>query len=384
MIRKNRFHIIIDRDSSTPTYQQLFDQIVGRIESDEFHVGEFLPTENEICELSGLSRMTVRKAIDRLHQIGLVKAVRGRGTFIVSKKPATDAKISIGFVLRPHRYIEEDPFYSQVLLGVTQEAQKQGIHLAFISSEQGEHEEKSLAHHLSMNPLAGLLIAGQMPQGYLTYIQQLHVPCVFLNFQSNLYPFDSISADQQEIGRLLAHHLVDHGHQRCLYLSGEAGNIAYEERLKGFQEIFLSDSNRQVFVFKGGKHSESGRMMIQTALKKRLTFTSVAAGNDMIAIGAMNELQDRGFQVPEDVSVCGIDNVPFSENSRPSLTTVHIEKYQMGVKALQILLDRIQNPKNVQQTILLGVNLCVRQSTGRAPCNLGENNRRESEGKRTE
>ncbi|MBN2327140.1 MAG: GntR family transcriptional regulator [Candidatus Omnitrophica bacterium] len=381
MIRKNRFRIIIDRDSPTPTYQQLYDQIVQCIESDDFHVGEYLPTEHEICELSGLSRMTVRKAMDRLNQMGLVNAVRGRGTFIASKETSADSKTSIGFALRPQRYIEEDPFYSQVLLGVTREAQKRRIHLAFISGEQVERGEQSLARNLSINPLAGLMIAGQMPQGFLTYIQQLHIPCIFLNYRSHLYPFDSVAADQREIGRLLAHHLLDLGHERCLYLSGEADNIAYEERLAGFQEIFQTDSKRQVYVLKGCKHSESGRMMIQTVLKKRVLFSCVAAGNDMIAIGAMNELQDRGIQVPQDVSVCGIDNVSFSENSRPSLTTVHIEKHQMGVKALQILMDRIQNPTNVQQTILLGVKLCIRQSTGPAPANLGEKIQLEADGK---
>jgi DNA-binding LacI/PurR family transcriptional regulator len=141
----------------------------------------------------------------------------------------------------------------------------------------------------------------------------------------------------------LGDHLASLGHRRCLYLSGEADNVAYEARLKGFQETFLSHS-RSLTVLKGGKDVESGRRMIQQALANGTSFTAVTGGNDTIAIGAMNELLDSGYRIPEEISVCGIDDVPFAENCRPALTTVRIEKQEMGIKALQYLLERLKNP----------------------------------------
>ncbi len=355
--------LYIDRTSSTPTYQQLCDQITQWILSDQLQIGEYLPTENEICKLSGLSRMTVRKAIEKLNQMGLVNAVRGRGTFVVAKEPTAPVKTSIGFVLRPHRYIEEDPFYSQVLMGVTQEAQRRRIHLAFVSGEYIEDETHSYEHYQILQHLAGIIIAGQMPKDFLDHIERIRIPCVFLNYRSSEYPFDTVTADQEEIGKLLGDHLASLGHRRCLYLSGEADNVAYEARLKGFQETFLSHS-RSLTVLKGGKDVESGRRMIQQALANGTSFTAVTGGNDTIAIGAMNELLDSGYRIPEEISVCGIDDVPFAENCRPALTTVRIEKQEMGIKALQYLLERLKNPRKVQVTVLLGVKLCARQSTG--------------------
>lgn len=361
-----RLRITIDRDSSKPTYQQLCDQIVKAIQSDKFQIGEFLPTENEVCELTGLSRMTVRKALDKLNHLGLVEAVRGRGTFIVAKEPSTKIKRSIGFVLRPHRYIEEDPFYSHILMGVTQEAQKQRLHLAFISGEHVESHDVENHPYQFLSHLSGAIIAGQMPNAFLDYVQKIHLPCVFLNYRSSAYPFDAVTADQLEVGRLQGKHLAELGHNQCLYISGESDNVAYEDRLAGFMETFTGDSTRKVVVLKGRKNSESGREMVQQALEQKTPFTAIAAGNDRMAIGAMNELLDRGFRIPEEISVCGIDNIPFTENCRPALTTVHIEKQEMGIKAVQLLLERLKNPAKIQETILLGIELRVRHSTGPA------------------
>ncbi len=365
----SKFSIQIDRYSPIPTYRQLCDQMVNIIQSEEVQIGEFLPTENEICQITGLSRMTVRKSIEQLSQLGLVEAVRGRGTFIVAKESMRKSiDRSIGFALRPERYIDEDPFYSQVLMGVTHEAQKQHVHLAFIKGEDLQSEQCPLEQQALLRQLSGLIIAGQMPKAFLDYMMQIYMPCVFLNYRNDDYPFDTVTSEQSQFGRLLARHLVKLGHKQTLYLSGEADNIAHEDRLRGFYKEFAGE----VSILKGGKNSSCGREMIQKALEQKMEFTAVVGGSDLIAIGAMNALQDQGYRIPDEVSVCGIDNVSIAENCRPSLTTVHVEKQEMGIRALQLLLRRLEEPKKIQETIMLGAQLMERQSTGIPPYNVNQ------------
>ncbi|RJP22600.1 MAG: GntR family transcriptional regulator [Candidatus Omnitrophota bacterium] len=358
------FKIEINRDSTVPAYHQLTNQMIAFIQREEIHIGEPLPPENAICELSGLSRMTVRRAMEQLNQQGLVVAERGRGTFVVSKMPRAENRTSIGFALRPDRYLEEDPFYSQVFWGVTHEAQQRRLHLSFLKgetlvSDHGLSETLEILNHLH-----GLIIAGQMPESFLEYLRKIRIPCVFLNYHSPKYAFDAVTSDQREIGRLVGRHLAILGHRSVLYLSGEPENVAHQDRLRGFREMFVEPGKRDCHVIDGGKHTQSGRKMIAEALERKLPFSAVAAGNDMIAIGAMNELQDRGFQVPTDVSVCGIDNVTPAESCRPALTTVHIEKQEMGARAIQLLLKRLEIPKAVCETVFLRVKLMERRSTG--------------------
>jgi LacI family transcriptional regulator len=353
----------IDRQSDLPAFQQLIDQLISFIQSDDIQVGELLPTENMLCQLSGLSRMTVRKAMDDLGKQGYIIAERGRGTFVVSKEPNQGIFLSIGFALRPDRYIEEDPYYSQILLGVTQEAQKQKIHLTFIQGENFANTAEYENHYPHVSGLSGLIIAGQMPKPFLDYVQKIRIPFIFLNYHSSDYACDAVTYDQKKVGELLGRHFFDLGHENVLYLTGEEENIAYEERLAGFRESFMKKKGNSVFVLRGGKDVQTGREMIQAALQQQIPFTAVASANDLIAIGAMNELQDHGYKIPGQISVAGIDNLSMSENCRPSLTSVHIEKQEMGIRALRLLINQIQSKKSIQETILLGVHLVIRQST---------------------
>lgn len=358
------FEFHIQRDLVTPSYIQLSDQIAEQVRANGVQIGEFLPTENEICDLSGLSRMTVRKALERLHRLGMVDAVRGRGTFITAKEPIQSARYSLGFALRPERYIEEDPFYSEVLLGVTQETQVQQAQMAFVAGENILNPDEIKERYSMLNQLSGLIVAGQMPQAFLTHLVSTQIPCVFLNYSSNQYAFDAVSCDQEEAGRLLGEHLAKLGRRECLYINGEAENVAYEARLRGFQKAFAS-AESTVRVVHENKGAHAGRAAAARALEEGRWFTAVAAANDMIAIGVMNELQDRGVSVPHQVSVCGYDDVSMASNCRPLLTTVRVEKQEMGARAVRLLIDRLQNPQKIKETVLLDVKLVPRQSTSK-------------------
>ncbi|MDX9752625.1 MAG: GntR family transcriptional regulator, partial [bacterium] len=343
-LSNNPIQIPIDRGAASPVYQQLADALLQLIQTDVIAVGDGLPPENTLCELSGVSRMTVRKAIDALRKEGIVVSEQGRGTFVIAKRPSRPKILTVGFVLRPDRFIEEDPYYSQILLGVTQEAEKQGLSLRFIQGETFLQPKQYAEHYAYLSSLSGLLVAGQMPDPFLAHLQRIRIPLVFVNYKNSQYRHDAVTCDPYEVGCRLGTHFYELGHREILYLTGEPGNIAYEERLAGFRACFEKDNPASLVVLPGGKDPVSGRRLIQEAFERGVVFTAVAAANDEIAVGAMNELQDRGVRIPQDVSVAGIDNLSLCENCRPALTSVHIEKRGMGSRAVEVLLHRIQNP----------------------------------------
>lgn len=356
------FQFHIQRDSTTPSYIQLSDQIAEHIQNNSVQIGEFLPTEIEICELSGLSRMTVRKALERLNRLGMVDAVRGRGTFITAKEPIQSAPYSLGFALRPERYIEEDPFYSEILIGVTQETQLHHAPLAFIAGENISDELEIKERYTMLKQMSGLIIAGQMPKAFLDYVVSTQIPCVFLNYHNSRYPFDAVVGDQREAGRLMGEHLSQLGHREFVYINGEENNDNYIGRLEGFCRV-IENCGGDVHIVHEAKSAGCGRDAIARELNSGRRFTAAVAANDVIAVGVMNELQDRGVSVPEDVSVCGFDNVSMASNCRPLLTTVHYEKQEMGARAVRLLIDRLKNPQKTKETVLLEVKLVTRQST---------------------
>jgi LacI family repressor for deo operon, udp, cdd, tsx, nupC, and nupG len=92
--------------------------------------------------------------------------------------------------------------------------------------------------------------------------------------------------------------------------------------------------------------------------------TAVAAPNDMAAIGAITKLKELGRRVPEDVAVVGFDNIAISEWYDPTLTTVDQPHYQMGQRAMQEMLKRLDNPGQPAELVKFETALIVRRSSG--------------------
>ena len=92
--------------------------------------------------------------------------------------------------------------------------------------------------------------------------------------------------------------------------------------------------------------------------------TAIAAGNDLMALGAMSAVQDRGLTVGTQVSVTGFDNTPMASHSHPPLTTIHQPIYQIGGKVCEMLIHQIRGEPLDEPHILLQPELIIRQSSG--------------------
>jgi LacI family transcriptional regulator len=89
----------------------------------------------------------------------------------------------------------------------------------------------------------------------------------------------------------------------------------------------------------------------------------VVAGNDLLAIGSYDALEERGLICPDDVSIVGFNDMPFIGRLRPPLTSVRVPQYELGVEAARLLLDRLSGRTVTPRVVLLPVQLVVRGST---------------------
>ena len=96
-------------------------------------------------------------------------------------------------------------------------------------------------------------------------------------------------------------------------------------------------------------------------------FTAVVAANDLIALGALQVLQAKGIDVPQDVSLIGHNDMPLLDQLRPPLTSVRIQHYEMGHRAARLLLDMLGDGPGGASTVVLRPELMVRGSTAAAP-----------------
>jgi LacI family transcriptional regulator len=114
-------------------------------------------------------------------------------------------------------------------------------------------------------------------------------------------------------------------------------------------------------VDEGGFDAPSGHRAMAAILRRR-TFDAVFVASDVVALGAIGALRERGRRVPDDVSVIGFDDVPLAAFFDPPLTTVHLPAYELGQAAGEALIRRIADPSVTDRT-LLSTELVVRAST---------------------
>lgn len=359
--------LAIDKNSPEPAYRQLADNISRMIDEGGLVIGEQLPTVDELSEITHLSRMTVQRAIQVLQAKKCVSARRGRGAFVVARETHLKNRVSVGFIVRPRRDPNFDPFYSEILHGVAEEARKRRVDLAFAL---GEAEiEAELAE--SGFPLAGkataLLLAGHMPDPILQFLHRARIPHVLIDAKPARFPCDAVATDNEKTGRLMGGHLRGLGHRKILYINGLEEVVPYRDRFRGFEDAFSDCGGARIHEISGAQMAEDGRRIVREAIEGGLEFTAVAGCNDMVAIGAMNELRDMNRRVPDEIGVCGFNDIPFAAESRPALTTVRIPKREMGARAVGLALRRLENPGAVFETVLLDVSLVERQSTAPPP-----------------
>jgi DNA-binding LacI/PurR family transcriptional regulator len=182
----------------------------------------------------------------------------------------------------------------------------------------------------------------------------------------------SITFDNRGGVRAVMNHLVALGHRRIAYAAGPLRSWSNDERSSAFAEFAATDDSLELTelgnfppYFSGGVHA--GDLAIASGA------TAVVAYNDIMALGLIDRLRQRGLSAPADMSVTGIDNVAVSTFVWPNLTTVDLPRVQMGRMSVDALLEMVEGQSSATTTatttataiaIELPVTLVVRQSSG--------------------
>ncbi|KYF68598.1 SpoIIE family protein phosphatase [Sorangium cellulosum] len=164
---------------------------------------------------------------------------------------------------------------------------------------------------------------------------------------------------------IVAHMLDHHACQRVAYISGPPSNEEATLRADAYRRVLAARSipyDERLFVL-GDFLIEGGRRAMRELLARRVDFDGVIAGNDNMALGAMDEIKAHGLDVPGDVLVCGFDDVAVSRVTKPSLTTIRQPIKQLGALAVAKVVRMIRGER-VPDCSLLPVELTRRESCG--------------------
>jgi LacI family transcriptional regulator len=175
-----------------------------------------------------------------------------------------------------------------------------------------------------------------------------------------------VGSHHRQTGQLATEHLARLGHRRIATITGPETRRVVATRLRGWR-LALTAAGLEPdpdLVEEADWTADGGYHATHRLLDRAGDVTAVFAQNDMMAVGVLAALHDRGLAVPGDVAVVGCDDLPMVARTIPPLTTVRIPTYETGEHAVRLLLDLIAGRGHVPDRVLLPVQLVVRASCG--------------------
>ncbi len=182
-------------------------------------------------------------------------------------------------------------------------------------------------------------------------------------------PATAVDYDNEGGAYAMASHLLSAGHRRILLLPGPADFTTARGRLEGARRAF--EAHGVPFdpgmVVHGPYEDDYGYDAVHDGLRRKLDFTAVFAGTDVVAAGAMAAARDAGLAVPDDLSIVGYDDIPLASQLFPQLTTVHVPYEEMGRAAVRAVADQreggvLRRKRGHGDHMVLGTHVIVRQS----------------------
>jgi len=195
-------------------------------------------------------------------------------------------------------------------------------------------------------------------------IEKRGVNVVLLEREMKDEAFHSIYVDNYHSSYLVTEHLIERGCTKIAHIRGSHEFPHTKVRAQGYQDALRDHDipfDKQLMQC-GDFSTSSGHRVVSEMFTKGVKFDAVFAANDQMAIAAMKVLLQHGLHIPEDVAVAGFDNLVLASMVTPSLTTVQYPVYQMGYRAMQMMVDSArgeEGPRKVQ----LETKLMIRQST---------------------
>jgi LacI family transcriptional regulator len=309
---------------------------------------------NRAAYVSEATRRRVQRAIERLNYRPNALA---RGL-------VTGRSRSLGLVIADI----VNPFFPPLVRAVEDAAAARGYNVILCDTDEDAARERAVISVLLERQVDGLILcASRVPEGHLRALADDRIPLMLVNRIVRHPRIAAVVADGVAGGRMATGHLLALGHRRIAYLAGPHASFSHRSRLRGYRQALAAKGTAPApALIAGGRATmAAGREAMAALLDLRRPPTAVFAFDDLMAIGAMEELRRRGMRVPEDVAVVGFDDIDLAAFVDPPLTTVAQPKAEMGRLAADRLLDMIETgapPKN--RIVTLTPALVVRLSCG--------------------
>lgn len=260
-------------------------------------------------------------------------------------------------------------FFSAAISGIEEIAYGAGY--AIIVSQSNESYERECINikALISNRIAGLLISISLSttrDEQFRLLERQNIPFVFFDRVLEDYEASKVVVDDFNGAFKAVEYLINSGYRRIAHLAGPKHLSVSQYRLNGYlaalkKHDITYDEN---LVVTGGLDEEDGYKGFSKLLELNQLPDAVFAANDPVAIGAFQKIREQGLKIPQDIALLGFCNNPICQLVEPKISTVNQPAYQVGKRAAELLLEKINSPDDfIPRKEVLKTELIVRDST---------------------
>lgn len=256
-------------------------------------------------------------------------------------------------------------YVGEILRGIDEVIAAAGYDLMLYTTHRRRTRESIYVNSITTGMTDGLLMILPVdPAAYVSSIRRRDFPFVLIDHEGLDDEGPSVGATNREGVRQAMRFLIDLGHRRIGFITGNMEMDCAHERLAGYREA-LAEHGLPIdpsLIAEGNFHKPLAFQRTRELLTLADPPTAIFAANDVSAFGVLDAVRDLGLRVPDDVSVIGFDDIPDAQTSIPALTTVRQPMREMGARATRMLLEQIAGETQEPRRIELPTELIVRDT----------------------
>ncbi|SNS54046.1 transcriptional regulator, LacI family [Anaerovirgula multivorans] len=329
-------------------------------------------TIKDIAREANVSIATVSRVINNKNE-GMSLETREKILNIMKKHNYVPSSLARSMITKKTNIIGlilpdiNNPFFPGIVRGAEDAANSYGYNIILCNTDDNPEKEKTYIEILKEKCVDGMIYTSTLNpiDENLQLFKRHKIPTVFVDriVESDDIPF--IFTDGKKGMFKIVEYLIQNGHKEIAYIAGEKKSQFNHSRLEGYKSA-LSKYNiplNQNLIFMGDYKLSGGKRCMESLLDLKEKFSAVACENDLMAIGALEMLNDRKIKVPREISITGYDNIFLTNVTSPKITTIAQPIYEMGYKAMELLI-KIVNKDNdpVDNKIILEPELVIKDS----------------------
>jgi len=366
--------LAVNTDIDLALWLQLKQQLTWLIASGQIQPGEKLPSVRQLADHLGINLHTVRAAYRKLEAEGLVATRHGLGTVVLEFDPFRVAQQAPGIrtytvgVLVPRL---SNPFYPVFLHGVEDVARQNHTLLFICNTDDDPPTGKAYLDQLIAKQVDGLIVA---PCGLrfdreinLTSLSPADSPIPIVYVDRPDETGYAVLLDSEGAGYAATSHLTMHGHRHIglvtCYLDSPTVRQSYQGYVQALEAAGLKECPEHIATAPAFTIS-AGHDSTHQLLDSSNPPTAIFAAGDVLALGALHAIKERGLRIPEDIALIGYNDLDIVRLVEPPLTTVAAPVRDLGAMAMGMLQRLVNGEKIAERKIILPTRLVIRRTCG--------------------